>query len=168
MVTQKHYRRGKTMEPNSLLPSLRDIHLPSPISSWPLTVGWYILAALLLFIIIGAVSLLVRYIQKNRVKRAAIKHLTKLQAHYQQQQATIPTLQEISSILRRVALAYYPRHHVAGLHGLDWLRFLNETGNTTSFTEEAQILLSGPYRRHVTTDLNQLFSISIQWIKIIK
>ena len=50
-------------------------------------------------------------------------------------------------LLRRLALAYYPNASVASLTGGDWLKFLDESGNTLNFTRGAgRILIEAPYR----------------------
>ena len=38
-------------------------------------------------------------------------------------------------VLKRTALATFPRESVAGLTGTDWLAFLDRTGGTRDFTE---------------------------------
>jgi hypothetical protein len=43
-------------------------------------------------------------------------------------------LPAVAELLKRVALAAYPRDRVASLTGPDWLAFLDETGGTTQFS----------------------------------
>ena len=43
----------------------------------------------------------------------------------------------ISTVLKRTALAAWPREQVAALTGAAWLAFLDRTGRTTAFTDGA-------------------------------
>ncbi|MGE3784375.1 MAG: DUF4381 domain-containing protein, partial [Alphaproteobacteria bacterium] len=42
--------------------------------------------------------------------------------------------QQISAVLKRAALAVFPREDVARLSGAEWLAFLDRTGRTQAFT----------------------------------
>ena len=106
---------------------------PAPISLVPQTAGWWVLGALLISALAyGLWRFLLRW-RADAYRRAALIALERA--------ADDPAA--IASILRRAALAAYPRDEVAGLAGADWIAFLRETG---SFPEAAgPILVRAPY-----------------------
>ncbi|MBB5326550.1 DUF4381 domain-containing protein [Tunturiibacter gelidoferens] len=102
------------------LDKLHDFYQP-PGPTWtPQTVGWYVL-----FVIAGLLVIWVSVHQMrkwfaNRYRRAALRELDLLPAN------------EFSALLKRTALAVWPRERVASLSGAEWLNFLNEaTGDET-------------------------------------
>lgn len=151
---------------NPTLQSLRDIHLPDPISIWPLAPGWYVLA---IIIIVGLIWLGIKIYknhQRSLIKKLALTQLKTLYAAYQQQiQTPAQIAAAISILLRRVALAYFRREQIAGLQGQQWLEFLNASGNTQEFTATlGNVLLTAPYQKHFSGSLDTLFQLSQQWV----
>jgi hypothetical protein len=72
---------------------------------------------------------------------------------------------KVSQILKRTALAAYPRKHVAGLEGVDWLRFLDSTSGGKEFTEGAgRSLASSQYRRNADVEEDALGALAKKWI----
>ncbi|KTC91594.1 DUF4381 domain-containing protein [Fluoribacter dumoffii] len=147
------------------LAQLKDIHLPAPIGWWPLAPGWYILMALILFI---AIILAYGAYKRHRyalAKKQALLLLNDYRKNFDKEQNSSLTCARISELLRRVALAYYPRERVASLHGEDWLNFLNETGKGTDFKLVKDLLLDAPFKTESTMDLKPLFQTAQLWIK---
>lgn len=104
------------------LSNLRDIVVPPEVSFWPPAPGWWIVAAAAgLALALLAASAVVRH-RRNAYRREALRELEKAGA------------QQASSILKRAALAAWPRDQVASLSGADWLAFLDRTGRTNAFT----------------------------------
>jgi len=104
------------------LSNLRDIVLPPEVALWPPAPGWWIVAAggaAALAILVGAA--VARY-RHNAYRRAALRELDKAEAR------------DISAILKRAALAAWPRAEVASLTGAAWLAFLDRTGRTDAFS----------------------------------
>lgn len=150
------------MQPD-LLKQLRDIHYPPPIPVWPLAMGWYILFGLLIVVAILVAYLWIQQIKKQLLKKIVLKRLDELeeQQHVQQDVA-----EELSMLLRRAALAKYPRHVVAGLYGEEWLNFLNKTAMTTEFTEGVgKLLIVSPYRGKAQALPESLFHLIKNWVK---
>jgi len=110
-----------------------------------LALGWWLLLALVLGLAIGLYFVL-------RKKRCLKKHKQMLfnelsQVETKLQNADKEAIAETNILLRRLALAYYPDEHVASLTGRDWLKFLDNSGNTQDFTRGAgRILIEAPYR----------------------
>jgi len=107
------------------LSNLRDLTLPPEVALWPPAPGWWIVAAAgFVAVVILAAAATVRY-RKNAYRREALRQLV----------AVDPG--GISAILKRAALAAWPREQVAALTGAAWLAFLDRTGRTTAFTTGA-------------------------------
>ena len=145
------------------LQTLRDIHLPNSVSIWPIAPGWYILLGLFfIFVLMG--WFYYRYSQGKKYKYGFIALQELERIHYRRQEKN--SLIALSALLRRTALAIYPRHEVAGLHGEAWLQFLDKTSKTTAFTEGAgHVLITAPYQDHVKVKLDIVFELVETWIK---
>lgn len=145
------------MQPEQQLP-LRDIHLPEPISLlWPLAPGWWLLLALLLFLILVSIWLL-RLRKRNAAKRIALRKLKKLEKAYSDEPKKL--VQEISTLLRRFYITKYPRKEVASLTGQAWLAFLDNQLGKQSFTAgEGRCLIDAPYRADVAIDAKALLKL---------
>jgi len=147
------------------LAQLRDIHLPEPVSWWPLAPGWLLVFFSLIILIFLGIYLLHRHYKNNRPKRQALKLLSQYYQQYKENNNTHRTSARLSELLRRVALAYYPRDRVAGLQGEEWIEFLNNTVKDINFNEVKELLLEHPYQHETQTSLEPLFSYVNAWIK---
>jgi hypothetical protein len=107
--------------PNSVLPKLHDYYQPAPPTWTPQTPGWYMLFALVGLSLLFLALHLLRNWLANRYRREALREL-----------ATIPP-DQLSSLLKRTALAVWPREEVASLSGEPWLRFLDTTASSELF-----------------------------------
>lgn len=147
-----------------LLQQLRDIHYPPPIAIWPLTVGWYILTFLIL-----VASSLIFYVwykayQKHRVKRLVLQRIEELEAQRADQLQSVS--EELSMLLKRAALAKYSRREVAGLHGEQWLAFLDATAQTKDFSQgSGRLLISTPYQLNKQMLPETIFHLIRDWVK---
>ena len=151
---------------NPDLSQLRDIHLPPPVSWWPLAPGWWALIILAALIAAGLAWWLHRR-SSNRWRRQALLELQQL--HTQQNEAHDAVI-ALSVLLRRVAIARFPREEVAGLHGDAWLSFLDGApGPTPGFlSDSGRLLSSAPYSRDAAINsaaLTTLLDISERWIR---
>lgn len=119
--------------PTNPLQDLHDIHLPSPVSFWPLAPGWYVLACLLTIIFLLAFYAGWRYWRRKKLKRLALTELQHLETTLAEDAEHL-SLTTLSTLLRRSALAAFPRQQVAGLHGEAWLEFLDATITSKNVT----------------------------------
>jgi len=135
--------------PNPQTLDLRDIHLPDPVSWWPIAPGWWIILASV--ILICAVIFISRKIylgrQLSRDIKAELEHI-KRQFHKTQNKSQLA--KALSILLRRASISYYPGTDIAGLTGNDWLAYLDETSTSSSASkkfqsETGQVLLTAPY-----------------------
>jgi len=103
---------------------LRDIHLPEPVSWWPPAPGWWLLAGLLI-LLATSVLLMLRWHRRGRLGRSARSALERVFGDYRHHGDPQRLLRELSVLLRRIALSYFPRTQVASLSGEAWLEFLD-------------------------------------------
>lgn len=94
--------------------NLAPLDLPAEPGWWPLPASaWILLGGLVLVV---QLWLGYRYYQ-GRFKRKALRLISQLESQ--------PDLPALDSLLRRIALTYYPRNQVAGLSGEAWLAWLD-------------------------------------------
>ena len=112
------------------LRSLKDIVVPAPVSWMPQTWGWLIVALLLLSAILLWCALAYRRWRKNAYRREALKHLEAIEVAVRDADKRARALRDLGELLKRTALAAWPRKFVAATSGLAWAAFLVEHGNT--------------------------------------
>lgn len=100
-------------ETSSSLNNLRDIALPEAPGLWPFAPGLWACIGLASLLGIALVWRVWNHWRRNRYRRAGLLLLANASTNY-----------EVSVLLKRVALAVYPREHVAALHGDAWTTFL--------------------------------------------
>lgn len=161
-------------ETTALLEQLRDIHLPEPVKAWPIAPGWWILFALVLmllfFFLPRLFSRFKNWLQKRRKHRAFMQQFKMIEQEYLWQKDPIALLENLSVLLKRVALTQYPRARVAPLAGTAWLEFLDQTSSGKQFTEgDGRYLVSARFQKR--TDFPEHFpahkvlETARQWIK---
>jgi hypothetical protein len=122
---------------------LRDIHLPLPVGIWPLAPGWWCLIAAL----IAAIAIILVLIQRHRRPTALKQALTEVERLLGTSEiSNVQRNQEISLILKKLAVTTYPREDVAGLSGQDWITWVRSQveGGTLS-AQLLEFLKLGPY-----------------------
>jgi len=143
------------------LPPLHDILTPEGVSLWPLAPGWWLLLGIAAVTVgIGALA----WYRAKRLRRSALAELANLRQHLD---ASDPSRYAagVSALLRRVALARYPRREVAALHGDEWLRFLDRSGGTRAFTRGGgQALAGAPWTPESRVDPDALEHAARHWI----
>ena len=111
------HEAGRTSDPADLS-NLRDIVVPPAVSFWPPAPGWWLVGAACAIAAGFTVAAAVRYRRRNAYRREALRALEMADGR------------DISAILKRAALAAFPREQVASLNGAAWLAFLDRTGGT--------------------------------------
>jgi hypothetical protein len=153
------------------LQNLNDIVLPATAGWWPLASGWYVLMALLLVFLAWFTYKSVRDWKANHYRRSALSELDTLSKDMQNPTGRSSSLRKIPILLKRTALAAYPRNEVARLTGEDWFQFLNSSVKKPSFTESTFNSLN--QISYTTGDLNDingetanaLLEACRQWLK---
>jgi hypothetical protein len=144
---------------------LRDIHAPALPDLWPPAPGWWVLAGLLLSLAFFAGRRLWGRRRLRQRRRQVLEALARTGDKLAEGQDATLFLAEVSMLLRRVALARYPRRRVASLVGSEWLRFLDETGGEGQFSHgPARILGLGPYLPRVEVEAQGLLDLARDWV----
>jgi hypothetical protein len=147
------------------LTQLKDIHLPEAIGWWPLAPGWYVLIAVALMAVWYSADRLYKRHVHARAKKQALLLLQTYTAQYEQDHNAQLTSARISELLKRVALAYFPREQVASTYGQAWIDFLNKTGKGVDFEPVKSMLLDSPFKTKESLNLKPLITRAQLWIK---
>jgi Domain of unknown function (DUF4381) len=144
---------------------LRDIHLPEAIGWWPPALGWWLLAVL-----IPLTIALIFWLYKRITRKTAIKAAKKLLQQIRQdtQRDNSQKVQDLSALLRRVAISTTARNECAGLTGQQWLEFLDRSVKKSPFTQGiGQLLANAPYQQSPPTEqeISQLTNLCEDWLK---
>lgn len=145
---------------------LRDIHVPPKPLFWPPALGWWVACMLIVIALVLLIRYAVRAARLRRHRRLVLRELSELRQRFARQGDPGALVRQLSILMRRVALARYPRQQVAGLQGSAWLHFLDQTGGGERFSEgPGKVLASAPYAPHVELDPEPLLLLAQDWIK---
>ena len=146
-----------------LLDLMHGLVMPEPVAWLPQTPGWWIVLGWLLGMLLLIAWQFARRRQRNRYRRDALKELRSIAA--QTELGPVESAQRIAVLLKRTALAAYPREDVAALYGRDWAQFLKESaGNDPQIAEAADLLAAAAYRPDV--DGSTLTGPARRWIRL--
>ncbi|MBR0651777.1 DUF4381 domain-containing protein [Roseomonas terrae] len=95
--------------------AMHGLILPPPVAFWPATPAWYAVYGIVAALLAWCGWLAWRRWRANAYRREALRAVA----------GAAPA--EIAAILKRAALAAWPRAQVAGLAGADWAAFLRRT-----------------------------------------
>ncbi len=128
---------------------LADIAVPEPTPWTPQTWGWAVVAALALG---AAVWLIVRAVRRRRANRyrvEALADLAALESRLPDAASRPAAMAEIPPLLKRVALAAWPRPDVAALSGDAWVAFLRAHAGRAGLPDAASAFVKDQqYRAH--------------------
>jgi hypothetical protein len=148
------------------LAGLRAYHLPEPVSWWPPAPGWWLLVLSVLALIALLAWWMLRRRRRQAAARQAVRELNQLRAGLAIQDDKSRFVRELSKLLRRFAIAVFPRREVASLAGEDWLRFLDRHGGDGRFTEgPGRQLALAPYRPRADVAPEALAALAEDWIR---
>lgn len=122
------------------LTTLQELPLPEPVSWAPQTVGWLVVAAVLILAALWAAWAGWRRHKRAHYRKVALTELGQIEtALHDDSQRTI-ALAAIPALIKRTSLAAHPKQHVAALSGEAWLAFLKRTNG--HFDERSGALLT--------------------------
>jgi hypothetical protein len=129
------------------LSNLRDIVIPDAPPFWPPAAGAWVALGMVAAILLLVAWRLHTVRNRNAYRKAGLMLLGSVQTAY-----------DVSVVLKRVALAVFPREQVASLYGDDWAGFLHKTCPQSYF----KALVTGDSGAEPGADLVELAST---WIR---
>jgi hypothetical protein len=143
---------------------LRDIHLPDPVSWWPLAPGWWWLIGIVLLLVTAAAVIGYRR-RRGRIVHAARAEFDAISTRYAQTADPHELVRQLSRLARRCALALEPDRAAAAATGAEWQAVLARV--TTSGAVDDWLrntLVEAPYRRHSDVDGARLVASFDRWL----
>ncbi len=127
---------------------LRDIHLPDPVSWFPPAIGWWLLAAFAVFMVL-LIRWLLRISSRPRLKQRARDQIEFVVVTYLEQQDEQDLVQQLSVTLKRIGMSYFERNRIAGASGVPWLKQLNGLVKQQCrlSDEQLELLSLAPYQQ---------------------
>lgn len=150
---------------------LRDIVIPEPVGLWPPAPFVWVLLGAGCF---GLALLIWRGVARWRAgayRRAGLALLSQIEERLLAQGKEAAALADLSILLKRVALAAFPRKQVAPLYGDEWLAFLDSTCKGCAFSSGPGQLLTAATDSRIeeitihSNDGEQLVRMAGVWIK---
>ncbi len=155
----------------SPLAALKDIHLPPAPGWWPPAPGWWFVTFVVLTLIgVGLYKWRLRQLRLQPIKLALLE-LSQLDLKTVDSTQQSLVLQELSALVRRFCIVFFPEKNIAGLCGQAWLEFLKQefsgklAGQNRDLDDnDLRPLLEETYSPSCNTDLVALGKIVEQWI----
>jgi hypothetical protein len=141
--------RAPLLDPSvrAALEKLTDIVAPPPVSFVPQTWGWAALGAIVLALAVWGLVSWRRHREANRYRVEALLELARIERRITDGPDPAKSLAAIPPLLKRVALAAWPRSRVASLAQTHWVDFLGATeGQSTLPAVLAKLLNDIEYR----------------------
>jgi branched-subunit amino acid transport protein AzlD len=127
------------------LEKLHDIQLPEPISQYPIAIGYWLLLAIILLLVVFTFKKVRQHQNRVKIKKQAIHRI---------QHHTLSN-KELVAMLKWVCLHYFPRQACASLYGLAFQQFLVKSlpeKYRTEFIENSSKAMSSLYQPTSTDD----------------
>jgi hypothetical protein len=153
------------------LQQLADIVAPPRVPFVPQTWGWAALLAVAL--LLAAIAIWTWRLRRraNRYRREALAELDRLEAAIGDDARRNEAVLALPPLVKRVALAAWPRRTVAPLSGDEWVAFLRQHAGGGPFPDmAAQLFKDGEYQAGAGSPVNRADAQSItdaarQWIE---
>jgi hypothetical protein len=136
------------------LSQLRDIHLPPPISWWPLAPGWWILIFAGIFAFIYITRTLIQRYRSNLYRRQALKKLSLIILNSQKRNTEKLAL--IMELLKQAVGSAYQGNHFNSQNNKDFVLFLKNSCSKPCFTEFSNDLQISLYSNQTDQRDNEL------------
>jgi len=159
--------------------NLRDIHLPEPVSWWPVAPGWWFLIAGLMLVLV--ILFIARRIYASRqLYRDIAAELERIKQQFHQYKNEAQLAKSLSILLRRASISFYSQqdreNRIAGLTGEKWLAWLDKTHRKSGTGASAmpfqsdigRALITAPYlpdNAPLDFDANQLIQLCESWLQ---
>lgn len=135
--------------------------VPPAVPMVPETIGWTIVAAwTVTVVVLAAIHGLLRW-RRNRYRREAIAYLRRIEERAATDTAVV---EEVGALLKRTAITAYSRERVAPLYGHAWAGFLQETARDDAVVAAAASQLASVAYRPVA-DPEGVLAAARRWIR---
>ena len=143
----------------SALAQMQDIQLPDPISAFPIAPGYWLIATILIVLVLWLGKRIYKQHQYHAPRKQALTLLQSFDIDDDNFAA------QVNSLLKRTALTYLPREHLAKLNGKPWFDWLDTRLPATQQHKIGDLLI----KRHQASglDLNekvQLLHLAKAWL----
>ena len=115
--------------------ALKDIRYPNNIDWWPMAIGWWIILAIIVCVIIVFAMRFLKNFKRNKKRRIALKELSRIRNDKIICSDISLLTNKLSILIRKTMLAYESRDAVAGLVGEEWLEFLDQNLEEKYFSQ---------------------------------
>ena len=112
----------------------------------------------------GALLCLKLFFRKHNRRRKIMQHLRLLENNYRLTRNPEQLLCSYNTLLKRVALKFWPASDVASLYGERWLVFLDRSGSSRDFTAGAGRPLGCPWKSQASFSPGRLSLAVRRWI----
>ena len=145
-----------------LLDLMHELVLAEPVPLVPQTIGWLIAAVWIIAIVMISGWHRYQAWRRDRYRREALTMLRRIEEDSDDDRQVA---EQIATLLKRTALAAYPREQVANLYGAAWAQFLRESAsNDPEVDQAADQLATAAY--HPAVDGAGLIGPARRWIKV--
>lgn len=142
---------------------LRDVHLPEAISWWPLSVGWWILILLILFVLGAIIFRTIQHLKHNRYRKLAARELQLHFNTWQDDRDSSAYIHGANELLKRCVISFKPA--TAKLSGKAWADTLDLHANSVLSQKTKLALTESIYQAKPTIDVSAVHKELTHWIK---
>jgi hypothetical protein len=152
-------------DPTEMVLALREIHLPAPVSAWPLSPqAWVVLSILAALLGLSIWYLWQRH-RKSDPVLMALYQLDRSYVQWKQSGSTSLYLEQSGVTLKRLALQFAGRGTIARLSGQQWVEWMNDHTDQPLPESVQSALHSERYKKLPNTDISQLHRALSVWVK---
>ncbi|VAW36902.1 hypothetical protein MNBD_GAMMA01-2156 [hydrothermal vent metagenome] len=144
---------------------LRDIHLPTDPSIWPLAIGWWLLIICVVIIAYLFWKKLAQLRKQKQLNNLLQQELLDISNRYKIHQNKPKLASEVSILLNRFVKYGLKDTHATALTGNQWIEYLNHRVDTNNhrgqlgvFSEFSKELTQAQYMRNVDFDVPRLIA----------
>lgn len=146
-----------------LLDLLHGIAMPEPVSWMPATQGWWVLLGWVAAIALIGMMQWRAWWRRIRYRREAVAELKLIASKAEADPAAAAA--DIAALIKRTALAAYPREQVASLYGVRWAQFIcSVADNDPVIADAAEQITLAAYRNDI--DGRLLIDPARRWIQV--
>ncbi len=155
------------MEPELDTMDLGPIFEPAPIEFQFDTLGWYVLGAILLVVVVTMVFKGIRHYLKNAYRREAQRMVQTIIKQFNNQKDPA-CLNDALVVLKGVAITTYSRSQVADLHGEQWMAFLDAKGKHITFKKYSHTIKTALYKNEIANESEAIgvLRMALKWVKV--